>query len=80
MNIIDWTAIGQLNDFLTVSGAMALPFSSFPNINSMLMVDDFQKPYLTIKDFLKTGTPMTIISVVMVVTIGYVLIAMIVGV
>lgn len=64
----------------SVSGAMALPFSSFPNINMMLMLDDFQKPYLTVMDYVKTGTPMTIISVVMVVTLGYGLIALIVGV
>lgn len=59
---------------------MALPFSSFPNINMMLMLDDFQKPYLSTMDYVKTGTPMTIISVIMVVSIGYGLIALIVGV
>lgn len=32
-----------------VSAAMGLPFSSFPNVNSLLIVDDFQKPYLNVQ-------------------------------
>ncbi len=57
-----------------VSAGMALPFSSFPNVNSMLIVDDFQKPYLSNKDFLISGTIMSIISVLLVATFGYYLI------
>ena len=37
----------------TVSAAMGLPFSSFPNVNSVLIIDDFQKPYLSTQDFLR---------------------------
>lgn len=48
---------------LTVSAAMALPFSSFPNVNSLLIVDDFQRPYLAVQDFIITGVPMSIASV-----------------
>ena len=50
---------------------MALPFSSFPNVNSLLIVDDFRKAYLCTSDFLYTGVPMTIISIVLIATVGY---------
>ena len=53
---------------------MALPFSSFPNVNSVLIVDDFQRPYLSVGDFVKTGLPLSVLSVVLVATFGYVLI------
>merc|ERR1711974_52690 len=46
-----------------VSGAMALPFSSFPNVNSVLIVDDFQRPYLSTKDFVSTGLLLSVVSV-----------------
>ena len=57
-----------------VSAAMALPFSSFPNVNSLLMLDDFQKPYLKVSDFIKTGLPMSLITIFLIATIGYSLI------
>ena len=50
---------------------MALPFSSFPNVNSLLIVDDFRKAYLTTSDFLYTGVPMTIIAIALIATVGY---------
>lgn len=53
---------------------MALPFSSFPNVNSMLVVDDFQKPYLHIQDFIKTGGVLSVLTVMLTSTLGYVLI------
>lgn len=60
-----------------VSGAMGLPFSSFPNVNSLLIVDDFQRPYLNVQDFLKTGMIMSFLSIVLIATVGYALIALI---
>jgi phosphate transporter len=57
-----------------VSGGMALPFSSFPNVNSMLIVDDFQKPYLSTSDFMKSGGLMSILTVLLTATLGYILI------
>ena len=54
-----------------VSAAMALPFSSFPNVNSLLIVDDFQRPYLKVTDFIRTGLPMSLISIFLVATIGF---------
>lgn len=66
-----------LFDVFSVSAAMALPFSSFPNVNSLLIVDDFQKPYLSVHDFLLTGVPMSIISVILIATVGFGLISVI---
>lgn len=51
-----------------VSGAMALPFSSFPNVNSLLIVDDFQQPYLNVSDFLKTGLLITLVVTLLIAT------------
>eukprot|EP00981_Chlorochromonas_danica_P001007 scaffold233_cov174-Ochromonas_danica.AAC.47 len=62
-----------------VSAAMGLPFSSFPNVNSLLIVDDFQKPYLSVQDFLKTGILLSAISVVLIGTLGYLLINLIIS-
>jgi phosphate transporter len=59
-----------------VSAAMGLPFSSFPNVNSLLIVDDFQKPYLSVQDFLKTGLLLSGLTVLLIATLGYVLINM----
>jgi phosphate transporter len=53
---------------------MALPFSSFPNVNSVLLVDDFQRPYLAVGDFIKTGLPLSLVSTLLVATLGYLLI------
>ena len=58
----------------TVSAAMALPFSSFPNVNSAMVVDDFQRPYLTTADFIRTGLPLSIGSAVLIATFGFYLI------
>ena len=52
---------------------MALPFSSFPNVNSLLIVDDFQKSYLTVQDYLKTGLPVSIVTIILISTVGYAL-------
>jgi phosphate transporter len=61
-----------------ISAAMALPFSSFPNVNSLLIVDDFQRPYLNVRDFIMTGLPMSMISIVLIATVGYALINIII--
>jgi len=57
-----------------VSTGMALPFSSFPNLNSLLVADDLHRPYLNASDYLKTGLPMSIMAVLLVSTVGFVLI------
>jgi phosphate transporter len=55
---------------------MALPFSSFPNVNSLLIVDDFQRPYLSVQDFIITGLPMSVLTILLIATIGFVLISL----
>ncbi len=53
-----------------ISGAMALPFSSFPNINSLMVRDDMAQAYLAAKDIVKTGAPFTAITLVLIATLG----------
>ncbi len=57
---------------------MGLPFSSFPNVNSLLIVDDFHRPYLSTQDFLKTGMPMSIFTLLLIATFGALLINLII--
>jgi phosphate transporter len=61
-----------------VSGAMGLPFSSFPNVNSLLIVDDFHRSYLSTNDFIKTGMPMSIFALILIATFGALLINLII--
>ena len=75
LNMPEVVVIGSA---FAVSAAMALPFSSFPNVNSLLMLDDFQKPYLKVSDFIKTGLPMSLITILLIATLGYSLINIIV--
>lgn len=58
---------------LMLSGAMALPMSSFPNVNSLLLEDDYGNPYLHVVDFLKFGGPFSVIVVFILLTAGYLL-------
>lgn len=37
------------------SAAMSLPMTSFPNLNSLLVQDDYFKPYLKVADFVRHG-------------------------
>ena len=52
---------------LAISAAMAFPFSSFPNIYSLLVVDDFGRPFLDTSTFLRVGTPASLFCVMLVV-------------
>lgn len=56
---------------LAVSSGCALPFSSFPNVTSLLVTDDFNRKYLVVRDFVASGLPMSVVSVAMVCTLGY---------
>ncbi|TMW62994.1 hypothetical protein Poli38472_005612 [Pythium oligandrum] len=64
---------------LAISAAMALPFSSFPNINSLLVLDDHGQPYLQVQDFLRVGITFSIITVGLIVTLGFGLIIGVLG-
>jgi phosphate transporter len=55
------------------SGAMALPVSSYPNMNAISLEDSTGVAWLEVKDFLATGIPGTAIVWVCIVTIGYVI-------
>ena len=48
---------------LAVSSAMALPMSSFPNVNSLLAEDDYGVPFLSAREFVSAGAPATALSV-----------------
>lgn len=56
---------------LAVSSGCALPFSSFPNVTSLLVTDDHARKYLVVRDFLTSGLPMSVVSVAMICTMGY---------
>ncbi|CEG44700.1 divalent anion:na symporter family protein [Plasmopara halstedii] len=64
---------------LAISAAMALPFSSFPNINSLLVLDDHGQPYLEVKDFLRVGVSFSLVTMALIVTLGYGLIVLVLG-
>ncbi|CAK4700216.1 unnamed protein product [Aphanomyces euteiches] len=64
---------------LAISAAMGLPFASFPNINSLLVLDDHGEPYLQVNDFLKVGLVFSIFTVGLIVSIGYWLILVVLG-
>eukprot|EP00457_Paulinella_chromatophora_P003008 gb/GEZN01003013.1/.p1 GENE.gb/GEZN01003013.1/~~gb/GEZN01003013.1/.p1 ORF type:complete len:730 (-),score=80.64 gb/GEZN01003013.1/:15-2204(-) len=72
------TLLTMLSAF-TISSAMALPFSSFPNLNSFLVKDDFMKPYLHVGDFLKLGIPFQMVLFFLILTMGSVLVIVIAG-
>ena len=55
---------------LAISAAMALPFSSFPNVNAVMLQDDLKEPFLRVHDFLRVGAPMTIITLCLIATLG----------
>ncbi|CAI5730779.1 unnamed protein product [Hyaloperonospora brassicae] len=64
---------------LAISAAMALPFSSFPNINSLLVLDDHGQPYLEVKDFLRVGVAFSLVTMALIVSLGYGLIVLVLG-
>lgn len=72
------TQIVVIGSAFAISAAMSLPFSSFPNVNSLLIVDDFQRPYLTVHDFIKSGTLTSLVTTLLVCTFGFLLIDLVV--
>lgn len=49
---------------IAISAAMAFPFSSFPNVYSLLVTDDYQNSYLCTKDFFKIGMPASVVCII----------------
>ena len=56
---------------LTCSAAMALPMSSFPNVNSLLAEDDYGRAYLSAADFVKVGLPASLGMAALCATLGF---------
>lgn len=56
-----------------MSSTMSLPMSSFPNINALLVDDDFTRVYLHSSDFLKHGTVISVTLFALISTVGYAL-------
>jgi phosphate transporter len=60
----------------TINSTMSLPMTSFPNINSLLIADDFGRPFLHAMDFVRHGISSSLIVLALLSTIGYSLIRM----
>ena len=58
---------------------MSLPISTFPNINSWLVDDDFHRPFLHARDFVRHGVGVTLLMAGMMATIGYTLLRLTFG-
>lgn len=56
---------------LLASAAMGLPTSGFPNVTAISMTDELGKRYLTVNTFINRGVPASIIAFVVVITVGY---------
>ncbi|KAG0741739.1 hypothetical protein G6F23_007360 [Rhizopus arrhizus] len=56
---------------LACSAGMGLPVSGYPNMSAVMMEDQTGKPYLTTKDFIIVGVPVSIFITVLIFTLGY---------
>ncbi|KAJ4317536.1 low-affinity phosphate transporter [Neodidymelliopsis sp. IMI 364377] len=57
---------------LMASGAMGLPTSGFPNMTAIMMEDQRTgQRYLDVKHFLTRGVPASIITFIVIITVGY---------
>lgn len=56
---------------LMCSAAMALPTSGFPNMTAIMKEDATGQRYLQVKHFISRGVPSSIITMLIVVTVGY---------
>lgn len=72
-HIVRLCALFNCTSFVACSAAGALPMSSFPNINSLMIEDENERKYLSPVDFIKYGGGMTIIGFAVTVTWGYLL-------
>ncbi|KAJ3522361.1 hypothetical protein NM208_g12891 [Fusarium decemcellulare] len=56
---------------LMCSAAMGLPTSGFPNMTAIMKEDPFGQRYLHVTHFISRGVPSSIITLIVVVTLGY---------
>ncbi|KAK4228395.1 SPX domain-containing protein [Podospora fimiseda] len=57
---------------LMCSAAMGLPTSGFPNMTAIMKEDPAGQRYLQVKHFISTGVPSSVLTLGVVVTVGYV--------
>ena len=57
------------------SGAMGLPVSGFPNMNAVSLEDSRGVNYVNTLDFLKVGLLGSIMAYLLIITLGYVIMA-----
>ncbi len=74
---LGWPEIVVMGAAMAISAAMAMPFSSFPNVNTLRIKDDGHMSYLTSFDFARVGIPMSFISVFLIGTLGLLLIELV---
>ncbi|KAK3343849.1 SPX domain-containing protein [Lasiosphaeria hispida] len=56
---------------LMCSAAMALPTSGFPNMTAIMKEDPTGQRYLQVKHFISRGVPSSLMTLVVVITVGY---------
>ncbi|KAG1243541.1 hypothetical protein G6F68_015792 [Rhizopus microsporus] len=56
---------------LACSAGMGLPVSGYPNMSAVMMEEQTGKPYLTTKDFIIVGVPVSIVITLLIFTLGY---------
>lgn len=60
-----------MGSVLMASAAMGLPTSGFPNMTAIMMENELGVRYLSVKDFLKSGLPSSVITLVVVCSVGF---------
>lgn len=58
---------------LLCSAAMGLPTSGFPNVTAICMTDEFNRPYLTVSNFISRGVPSSVLAYALIVTMGFII-------
>jgi anion transporter len=56
---------------MMASAAMGLPTSGFPNMTAIMMENEVGVRYLSVKDFLKSGLPASVLAFAVVTTVGF---------
>lgn len=65
------TMILVFSTALLASAGMGLASSGFPNVTAISMTDEIGNRYLTVNNFITRGVPASIITYVVVITVGY---------
>lgn len=60
-----------MGSVLMASAAMGLPTSGFPNMTAIMMENEVGVRYLSVKDFLKSGLPASVLTFIVVCSIGF---------